>query len=228
MKSDRRSTVKSQVVGLAVAIASLGLIASSSGAQANMINGILNLSASTSGGVTLAGSGGTTVHITIVPTFSGPGSFDATDVGGTWTIGVSSPSPMLTAIKSGGAYAIMGAPTSSFTYTDNGGSLTGNITFTSIRDDSPNPTLVGLFTGTGTGDLFGTYANNHFDMIMSTISFASLDALVAANGSQTVGSSSGEIEGLPGPITGAGLPGLVAACIGMLFLGQRRRRQLAA
>jgi hypothetical protein len=55
-----------------------------------------------------------------------------------------------------------------------------------------------------------------------------LSSLVAASGIESVGISSGEIEGIPGPVSGAGLPGLVAACVGLLFLGQRRRRQLTA
>jgi hypothetical protein len=222
--------VKSQVIGLAVAIASFGLIGSSSGAQANAINGILNLNGSTSGSVTFDSSGTVpagTVHVTINSPFSGTGSFDADDPPGTWTIGVSTPSPFPTATKSGDGYAVTGV-TSSFTYADVDGSLTGTLTFTSVRDDSPNPELVAFFSGTGTGDMLGVFNNKHFDMIMTSLPFPSLDNLIANKGTASVGSSSGEIEGIPGPITGAGLPGLVAACLGMIFLGQRRRRQLVA
>jgi hypothetical protein len=189
------------------------------------------LGASNTGGIKFDASTSPagTVNVTIVTPFGGNGFFDADDPLGTWSIGISTPSPFGTATKSGDSYAVSNA-TSSFSYSDIDGSLTGTITFTAVRDDSANPMLVGMFTGTGTGDMLGTYTGKHFDLTASTLTggFATLDALVAAKGMSTVGSSSGQIEGIPGPISGAGLPGLVAACIGMLFLGQRRRRQLVA
>ena len=61
--------------------------------------------------------------------------------------------------------------------------------------------------------------------------FAAADILLAAGGTGVVGAS-GVLTvtpfAVPGPIAGAGIPGLIAACLGMLGLGTwRRRRQLA-
>ena len=40
--------------------------------------------------------------------------------------------------------------------------------------------------------------------------------------SLTVAPASGSIVGVPGPLIGAGLPGIVAACGGLLLLARRR------
>jgi hypothetical protein len=52
-----------------------------------------------------------------------------------------------------------------------------------------------------------------------------------ANGALTPGNTgvvgATQTQAVPGPILGAGLPGLIAACAGLLGLARRRRRQLA-
>ena len=226
--------MKSRLVGLAVAVATLGLFGSSFAAHADT----LSLTASSSGSITFnaTSSPSGTVSVTFT-TLTGIGVLDGTT--GTYTIGVTTPSPFGTATKTGEGYAVS-AVTAPFTFIDSSNpslDLSGTITLTFIRDDSTNPTFFGTFSGSGLSGL-------EFDMTTTTIPNVApslscqqstpghlvtcLDSLIAAKGSASVGISSGEIEGIPFPATGAGLPGLVAACIGLLFLGHRRRRQLVA
>src|SRR5262245_40388396 len=54
-----------------------------------------------------------------------------------------------------------------------------------------------------------------------------VDFVGAAGGTSTTSDLTNAFSLVPGPIAGAGLPGLVAACAGLIGLAWRRRRQIA-
>ena len=66
--------------------------------------------------------------------------------------------------------------------------------------------------------------------ILGSTAFTFLD-VTAINGPETIGSNillnHVDAVTVPGPIVGAGLPGLLAACAGLLALARRRRKQAA-
>ena len=57
--------------------------------------------------------------------------------------------------------------------------------------------------------------------------FAAVDIFKNGCTGEACTGATGATVGVPGPIVGAGLPGLLAACFGMIALAKRRRNKLA-
>ena len=172
-----------------------------SAASANVIT----LDASTSGDFTASCSSATQCAVTSNGSVSGP-----TSTGGTYTFT--------------GMNAVL----------DTCSAGTGCATFVSgsrgtVTVDGTTYTLTSLtLDGDGTGVDFifsaaGLLAPN--DATLNTAT--TFNTLLSTSGTTgLVALSSGEVN-VPGPIVGAGLPGLVAACGGLFALARRRRKQVA-
>jgi hypothetical protein len=214
-----------------ILLAAVSFLSAPLGAQAAIIT-----LGSTTDGITLTGTG-TLVDASIAGG-TGSGTLLNGSTVGTYTLGAVS----LTAGPNGAILAeqypvtVQSPASELFTYSDTAGhALTGDIAWSFIQDNTPNPKFFGsmtVLTSSGSPGFISTWSPGSVDQINFTTTFLpggeTLDALVAAHGAATVGISAGEIETVPGPIAGAGLPGLVAACGGLLAWWRRKRKAQAA
>ena len=92
-------------------------------------------------------------------------------------------------------------------------------TFTIVVNATGGGTITGIGLN-GTNFAFGLHVND-------TLSSPNCSAFVGA-GTGTATQDSSCSFAVPGPIAGAGLPGILAACIGLFALARRRRQQVVA
>jgi hypothetical protein len=213
-------------LALLAAVSALSLLGVPLGAKADQIN----LLGTNGVGITLTGNG-TLANVNVPVAFGDGAVFQsgATNTLGNYTLG---PVNFNAGPNVNELYAAA-ANSESFAFTDTAlDSLTGTINWTAIQDNTTNPKFFGrLVVATSSGSAAFTAAfpvggNNAIDFTASALGGGlTLDQLVAGSLSRTVGVSSGEI--VPGPIVGAGLPGLVAACGGLIAFARRRRRRAA-
>ena len=219
-------------LALLAAVSALALLGAPLGAQADQIN----LLGTGGVGINLTGTG-TLVNVSIPVAFGDGAVFQsgANNTLGNYTLGPVS----FTAGPNVGEQYKAGANTETFNFSDISGggtdTLSGNIVWNFIQDNTNNPKFFGSLMVTAVGGAssaafkaaFPVGGNNAVDFTTSGLSGGiTLDQLVAGSLARTVGVSSGEI--VPGPIVGAGLPGLVAACGALLAFARRRRRKQVA
>jgi hypothetical protein len=167
----------------------------------------------------------TTTFISVTPT---SGGFDwryRVDLDSIQSIDPTKTTNFVTIYDFGPNHLILGLPNFSYSST-----LTNTPAFETTPVD--NPTILNVrFTYTGSAIIGGPMQIGFFDLF-STVGLSqrvSTDGQAIQNEGETVrGNVSTTLAPVPLPAAGAGLPGLVAACGGLLALARRRRRQQIA
>ena len=153
--------------------------------------------------------------------WAGPGTFDATTITFTGFTGLTGVTGAYTVFPVPCPACIAVLPAGPQTYT--GTSLDG-VQLLSLTNGAINATItIASYTSSITNGLLGFTGTANLTLTGQAPTLGTFE--LSSNGSHGFFNFSTTVHGVPGPIVGAGLPGLVLGCGALLALVRRRRRE---